>query len=300
MRLSIVFVRNFFIFLSALLMTAHVMNTSLEGDAIVRLGIGLGAGLGFGFLMAAASRMIERFNLRAFPFVRPQASKDRKKELLIDASLLLDARTIDLISTGLFDRLLVVPRFVVAELQALSEDNDENVRARGRRGLDVLKRLESMPGLKLRHVDTDFPEIKDPFQKLEHLAKLLNAYIFSADVNRMGPSETEGIRIVNIHALANALKPLAQSGEYFQIKIQRYGKEARQGVGYLEDGTMVVVNGGAPFIGDLIRVRVLSVKHTSSGRMVFCNALEEGADQEGPVEEACASSSLAAKRYFSI
>lgn len=366
MKLSIMFIRNFFIFLSALLMTAYVMSTSSEGDAIVRLGIGLGSGLGFGFLLAAAGRVIERFNLRVFnvaalglffgflmgealmgvirsfldiglvqvdpaalgltralvflatiylglvltaraseeisisiPFIRFQPQLDKKKDLLVDSSALLDTRLLDLVNTGLFDQSFIVPQFIVAELQAQSEDNDENIKARGRRGLDTLKRLESLPSLGLRFSDTDFSELKDSFQKLERLGKLLNAGILSADTNRMQQSE-EGVRIVNIHALANALKPLAQSGECFQIKIQRYGKEARQGVGYLEDGTMVVVNGGAPFIGDTIRVRVLSVKHTTSGRMVFCNALEEGLEQELTREEAAIPASPASKRYFSI
>jgi uncharacterized protein YacL len=99
----------------------------------------------------------------------------------------------------------------------------------------------------------------------------------------------EGITVVNLHALSNALKPLMQGGELIRIKIQRYGKEPRQGVGYLEDGTMVVVNGGGDYIGDTIEARVLSVKHTSSGRMIFCNVAEEGAEgeypEEGPTED---------------
>ncbi len=111
--------------------------------------------------------------------------------------------------------------------------------------------------------------------KLLHLARLLDASIITADLNKIQQSSAEGVRIINIHGLSNALKPITQNGELLNIKIQRYGKEPRQGVGYLDDGTMVVVNGGAEYIGDTIKAQVLSVKHTSSGRMIFCNTTEE-------------------------
>src|ERR1044072_7233269 len=104
----------------------------------------------------------------------------------------------------------------------------------------------------------------------------MNTNIITSDINRIQQASIEGVRIINIHLLSNALKPLTQAGEFINIKIQRYGKEPRQGVGYLDDGTMVVVNGGAEFIGETIKAQVLSVKHTSSGRMIFCNAAEEG------------------------
>lgn len=144
-----------------------------------------------------------------------------------------------------------------------------------RRALESIKKLEVITHLDLRFNDTDFPETADNFAKLTRLARLLDAHLLTADLGRLQMSSIEGIRIINIHALSNALKPLMQAGENIKIKIQRYGKEPRQGVGYLEDGTMVVVNGGGDYIGEVIDARVLSVKHTSSGRMIFCNAEEE-------------------------
>jgi uncharacterized protein YacL len=152
---------------------------------------------------------------------------------------------------------------------------DENSKSRARRCLDVAKKLEGISHLELRYNDTDFPEVKDIMGKLVRLARLLDANIMSSDITRVQMSSIEGITVVNMHALSNALKPLMQAGEFIKIKIQRYGKEPRQGVGYLEDGTMVVVNGGGDYIGEIIEARVLSVKHTTSGRMIFCNASEE-------------------------
>jgi len=149
-------------------------------------------------------------------------------------------------------------------------------KAKARRSLDLIKKLEGLPSLDLRYVDTDFPEIKEPMTKLIRLARFMDTHIITSDINRIQQASIEGVRIINIHMLSNALKPITQAGESITIKIQRYGKEARQGVGYLEDGTMVVVNGGAEFIGETVKAYVLSVKHTSSGRMIFCNAAEEG------------------------
>ncbi len=120
--------------------------------------------------------------------------------------------------------------------------------------------LESLPALDLRYVDTDFPDVKDPMTKLIRLARFLDANIITSDMNRIQQSFHEGVSIINIHMLSNALKPITQTGEHINIKIQRYGKEPRQGVGYLEDGTMVVVNGGAEYIGETIKAQVLSVE----------------------------------------
>lgn len=212
----------------------------------------------------------------SIPFVQFKQISHKKKDILVDTSILTDARVIDLASSGLLDHHLILPRFSLKELYALAESMDEAVKAKARRSLDVLKKLESIPNLDLRYVDTDFPEIKDPMAKLIRLARFMDTNIITSDMNRVHSSSTEGVKIINIHLLSNALKPITQTGEYLTIKIQRYGKEARQGVGYLDDGTMVVVNGGAEFIGETIKAQVLSVKHTSSGRMIFCNAAEEG------------------------
>jgi uncharacterized protein YacL len=239
---------------------------------IIKLGLFL-FGIYLGTIMTL--RAADEFYV-SIPFVKLTPTVEKKKDLLIDLSVLSDARIIDLAASGLLDHQLVIPRFIVKELYAQAELGDEGSKAKARRALDVLKKLEAIATLALRYNDTDFPDIRDLTTKLVRLARLLDANILSADLNRIQTASIEGVRIINIHALSNALKPLTQGGEMIKIKIQRYGKEPRQGVGYLEDGTMVVVNGGGSYIGETIEAQVLSVKHTTSGRLIFCNALETG------------------------
>ncbi len=211
----------------------------------------------------------------SIPFVKFAPTAQKKKDLIIDSSVLADARIIDLAATGLLDHQIVIPRFIIKELYAFSEIGDEISKSKARRSLDVIKKLEAIVELDMRFNDTDFPEVKDAHGKLLRLARLLDGNILTADISRVQTASVEGIRIINIHSLSNALKPLMQAGEYIKIKIQRYGKEPRQGVGYLDDGTMVVVNGGGNYIGETIDAKVLSVKHTTSGRMIFCNASDD-------------------------
>ncbi|GAB4192708.1 MAG: hypothetical protein Tsb0015_15150 [Simkaniaceae bacterium] len=211
----------------------------------------------------------------SIPFVKFTPTAQKKKDILIDSSVLSDARIIDLCATGILDNHLILPRFIIKEIYAQIESGEEKIKSRAKRSMDVVKKLESIPNLDLRYNDTDFPDVKDSTNKLIRLARLLDANIITADITRVQMASIEGVKIINMHSLSNALKPLTQTGEYIKIKIQRYGKEPRQGVGYLEDGTMVVVNGGGNYIGEVIDAQVLSVKHTSSGRMIFCNALEE-------------------------
>lgn len=238
--------------------------------------------------------------LISLPFIRFTASGQKKKDLLIDWSILTDSRIIDMASSGILDYQLILPRFTLKELHGMVESSDETIKSKARRCLEVFKRLETIDSLHLRYCDTDFPEIKDPVSKLTQLARLLDANIITADINRIQQSSIEGIRIINIHMLSNALKPLTQTGEQLNIKVQRYGKEPRQGVGYLEDGTMVVVNGGAEFIGETIKAHVLSVKHTSSGRMIFCNANEENMSLDQELDSNHVNSELDSlqKSYF--
>jgi uncharacterized protein YacL len=220
----------------------------------------------------------------SIPFVKFTPIAQKKKDLIIDSSVLADARIIDLAASGLIDHHLILPRFLLKELYAQMEASDEMVRNKAKRALEVVKKLEQLPGLEMRFNDTDFPDVSDPMSKLLRLARLLDGNILTADISRVQISAIEGIRIINIHGLSNSLKPLMQAGEKIKIKIQRYGKEPRQGVGYLEDGTMVVVNGGGAFIGDTIDALVLSVKHTTSGRMIFCNALDEEGEFHPPYD----------------
>lgn len=211
----------------------------------------------------------------SIPFIRLSPTTHKKKDLLLDYSALADPRLLDLMQTGLLDRQVIIPRFLLKEVYAQSEIGDEGSKIRAKKMLEAIKKLETTPHLDLRFSETDFPDIKDLSNKFVRLARLLDANILSADISRVQSSSFEGIRAINLHALSNAMKPLTQTGEILRIKVQRYGKEPRQGIGYLEDGTMVVINGGGKHLGDTIETRVLSVKHTSAGRMIFCNTRDE-------------------------
>ncbi|MDF2577872.1 MAG: yacL [Chlamydiales bacterium] len=211
----------------------------------------------------------------SIPFVRLKPVTQRKKDIILDASALADPRIIDFANSGLVDNHLILPRFVMEALYKQVDTEEETSKSKARRSLEVVKKLESLHYLHIRFHDTDFPEVKQVHEKIVKLARLLDANILTADMTSLETATLEDIRVINLHSLSNALKPLMHSNEHLMIKIQRYGKEARQGVGYLEDGTMVVVNGGGEFIGKTIKARVLSVKHTSSGRIIFCNANED-------------------------
>jgi uncharacterized protein YacL len=208
----------------------------------------------------------------SIPFIKLSRSTQKKRDLLLDGWVLADSRILDVAATGLFDHQLVAARFLVKDLSFQAEMEDEAVRNKAKRSLETLKKLEALPGLELRYNDTDFPEVKESFAKLLKLARLLDANLLTADPARIQTTQVETVKIINIHSLSSALKPLMQAGQAIRVKIQHFGKGPNQGVGYLEDGTMVVVNGGGDYIDEVVETQVLSVKHTSSGRMIFCNA----------------------------
>lgn len=233
----------------------------------------------------------------SIPFIKfKSVPPQKKKDLLIDLSALSDPRLIDLATTGLVDQRLVIPNFMIKELYDQLESSDEMIRSKARRSLDTVKKLEGIPELELNLAATNNPDTKDPNSKISRVARQLEANVLTADPSRNLPPNLDGVRYINLNGLSSALKPLSQTGEILNIKIQRYGKEPRQGVGYLDDGTMVVVNGAAEFIGATIRVQVLSVKHTTSGRMIFCNTLENESD----MDPSLATSASSASNYFAV
>ncbi|NGX31605.1 MAG: putative PIN and TRAM-domain containing protein YacL [Chlamydiae bacterium] len=252
------------------LMKAININMTPSFYALVTLGLQLFS-IYFGMILALRSSHEIQISI---PFLKFSETGEKKKDFVVDYSALSDPRLIDLVSSGLFDNALIVPRFLAKEIQNILELDDEDKKHKAKKAQEVLKKLEELPFLNLQYNETDFDDTQDLTTKLTRLARLLDAHLISADISRVQMAQIEGVRIINIHWLSNALKPLMSAGETLRIKIQRQGKEPNQGVGYLEDGTMVVVNGGGELVGKTIDVQVLSVKHTSSGRMVFCNTLE--------------------------
>jgi len=199
---------------------------------------------------------------------RPAASA-RGSARILDTSVLIDGRIADVAEAGFLDGPVVVPQFVVRELQRLADASDPVRRNRGRRGFDVLDRLRRSSAVQLELVDTDFPDVAEVDDKLVALARARAGRLLTNDTGLARVATVAGVAVGNLNELALALKPAALPGEGMQVQIAREGKEAGQGVAYLDDGTMVVVEGGKRFIGQPLDVVVTSALQTAAGRMIF-------------------------------
>ena len=229
--------------------------------------------------MIIAMRGKDEFNL-IIPYVK-FVRQDRKDDIIIlDTSVIIDGRISDLFQTHFIEGRLVIPRFVLKELQQIADSQDALKRNRGRRGLDILNKIQKNTTLDVRIQEEDFPEVKEVDAKLVKLAKLLGARIFTNDFNLNKIAELQGIAVLNINELANALRPIVLPGESMEVRISKEGKEHSQGVAYLDDGTMVVVDNSKHLIGQAVKVTVTSVLQTSAGRMIFAK-LEETSRSSG-------------------
>jgi len=188
---------------------------------------------------------------------------------ILDTSVLIDGRIADVAEAGFLDGAVIVPQFVVRELQRLADSGDPLRRNRGRRGFDVLDRLRRIPAVRLELADTDFPAIAEVDAKLVALARARGARLLTNDTALARVATLAGVTVGSLHELAAALRPVALPGESMQVQVMREGKESGQGVAYLDDGTMVVVEGGKRFIGQSLDVVVTSALQTSAGRMIF-------------------------------
>lgn len=188
---------------------------------------------------------------------------------LLDTSVIIDGRIIDIGKCRFLEGDLLVPRFILRELQGIADSSDAMRRGRGRRGLDILKQLQDHPDLSVKVIEQDVPDAKEVDVKLIRLAQQLKAAILTIDYNLNKVAGLQEVSVLNINDLANALKPVVLPGEELRIQVVKEGKEAGQGVGYLEDGTMVVVDNGRAQIGKALKVTVTSIIQTSAGRMIF-------------------------------
>jgi uncharacterized protein YacL len=188
--------------------------------------------------------------------------------LLVDTSAIIDGRIADVMATGFIDRELVIPVFVLLELQKVADSQDGRRRARGRRGLEVMHDLR-LSDLTISTPDIDYPDLDGVDTKLCRLAKERSLAILTTDYNLNRVAGIQGISVLNINDLANALKPAVLPGESLRVKVLREGKESEQGVGYLDDGTMIVIEGGKERVGDTVDVEVTSVLQSASGKMIF-------------------------------
>jgi uncharacterized protein YacL len=214
-----------------------------------------------------------------FRFVIPyvEFSKDVKglKPYVLDTSVVIDGRIADVIETGVIDNALVMPRFILAELQSIADSSDKMRRAKGRRGLDVLDKLRNNADIDLKIYDRELPEMQgQPVDmKLLILARHLEGKVVTGDFNLNKVAKLQNVPVINLNEIANSLKPVFLPGEHITIRIVKAGETAGQGVGYLDDGTMIVVEDGKEFIGREITVAVTSMLQTSAGRMVFGKAV---------------------------
>jgi uncharacterized protein YacL len=207
---------------------------------------------------------------------------------LLDTSVLIDGRIADVCEAHFLDGVLGVPQFVLHELQLVADSSDALKRQRGRRGLEVLERMQKMPHVEVRVLEQDFPQAGDVDHKLVELARRTSAKIVTNDYNLNKVATVQGVAVLNVNQLANALKPVVLPGEQMRVLILREGKEQNQGVAYLDDGTMVVVDGGRRLINRSVDVVVTSVHQTTAGKMIF-GRLDERAEQSAPLKQAAAA-----------
>jgi uncharacterized protein YacL len=199
---------------------------------------------------------------------------------VLDTSVIIDGRIADICETGFLEGTLVVPQFVLRELQQVADSSDSLKRNRGRRGLDILAKIQKMSGVSVQIVETDFPDLREVDLKLIELARRMNGKIVTNDFNLNKVAQLRGVPVLNINELTNSLKPVVLPGEVLRVFVIKEGKEPGQGVAYLDDGTMVVVDQGKKAIGKTIEVTVTSVLQTTAGKMIFCRWAESGAPTE--------------------
>lgn len=232
---------------------------------------------GFGVMMFFLVHQEEIGGLIVFsadgPKVKTTTSQNQYK--ILDTSVIIDGRILDICATGFIDGILVIPNFVLKELQFIADSADSIKRNRGRRGLDILNKMQKDPNIKVKITDTDFPEIREVDSKLVKLGKEMNARVVTNDYNLNKVAQFQGVKVLNINELSNSLKPIVLPGEEMRITLIKEGKDSNQGVAYLEDGTMVVVENGKGRIGDEVETVVTSVLQTTAGRMIFTRLKNE-------------------------
>jgi len=202
----------------------------------------------------------------------PNGSRAYAKEMehkILDTSVIIDGRIADICKTGFIEGTLVIPEFVLEELQHIADSSDLLKRNRGRRGLDILNKIQKELDVKVLIYEGDFEDVSEVDSKLVKLAKVLGGKVITNDFNLNKVCELQGVPVLNINDLANAIKPVVLPGEEILVQVIKDGKEHGQGVAYLDDGTMIVVEGGRDFIGMMLEVMVTSVLQTSAGRMIF-------------------------------
>jgi uncharacterized protein YacL len=211
----------------------------------------------------------ELLNLAALGGIFGGEKQSKKSYKILDTSVIIDGRIADIAETGFLDGVIVLPQFVLRELQLVADSADSMKRNRGRRGLDILQRIQKIASLTVQIVEDDFPAVREVDLKLIELAKVYEGKIVTNDFNLNKVAQLQGVEVLNINELANSLKPIVLPGEVMKVFILKEGKEYNQGVAYLDDGTMVVVDNARKMIGKNVDISVTSVLQTTAGKMIF-------------------------------
>jgi len=218
--------------------------------------------------MVIGLRGKDEFNV-IIPYIRLRRQDQSQEMIILDTSVIIDGRITDIFKTKFLEGKIIIPKFVLKELQQIADSTDPIKRQRGRRGLEILHTIQRESGLDITLHDEEFPEVPEVDAKLVKLGKLLEAKVMTIDFNLNRVASLQGIKILNINELANALKPVVFPGEEMHVKLIKEGKEHNQAIGYLDDGTMIVVEDSRRLIGQDIKVVVTSVLQTQAGRMIF-------------------------------
>jgi len=251
------------------LMISHLLSiTALDKVSLSFLQVTLLLLMAYVGLVLGANKG-DLLNLSALGGLFSAEVKPKRNFKILDTSVIIDGRVADVCETGFIDGLLIIPQFVLRELQLVADSSDQLKRNRGRRGLDILQRMQKMGTIQVQIVEEDFPQMREVDMKLIELAKQFEGKIVTNDFNLNKIAQLQGVAVLNVNELANALKPVVLPGETMRVFILKEGKEYNQGVAYLDDGTMVVVDNAKKMISKTIDIAVTSVLQTTAGKMIF-------------------------------
>lgn len=273
--LKVIFGGTFGLFLG--LVIAQLLGYAFSGlqNSTIRISISVILSCVFGYMgLVLGGKKVEEFKWPGWGFFAKGSQKKNGGKIL-DTSVIIDGRVADICETDFLEGPLIIPQFVLQELQHIADSADNLKRARGRRGLDILNRMQKGDTVEVKVVDDDYPDIKEVDAKLIALAREMNAKIVTNDFNLNKVAQLQGVPVLNINQLANALKPMVLPGEVLHLQIMREGKEQGQGVAYLDDGTMVVVENASRHLGEEVEASVTSILQTTAGRMIFTTLKEE-------------------------
>lgn len=248
---------------------------------VVILGFGY-IGTVCGYYIAESLPVVRLFSSYRYTQMGTQfATNDSNGFKILDTSVIIDGRILEICETQFIDGTLLIPRFVLNELQHIADSTELLRRNKGRRGFDILRSLQNSPSIAVEIIEEDVPHLDEVDAKLVHLARKHFAKIITNDLNLNKVAELQGVTVLNINELANAIRPIVVAGEIIQVHLQKIGKEPNQGVGYLDDGTMVIVEDGKQYIGHTLDVVVTQMLRTSTGQMIFARNVDDSSSEKG-------------------